>query len=163
MALSTFPTTNKTSNWQTSLEIYTEVEIAAKAEKVWSILTNFNDYINWNPFIVKAEGKIHQGAKITIHVQPPGLKSMVFNPTIIKTEENRTLVWEGKFILPGMFDGEHTYIIEELGNQGVRLIQKETYTGLLIPFLAKKLSKNTRGGFELMNQAIKNLAESQPS
>lgn len=142
------------------MEIYTDIEISSPAEKVWKILTNLNDYSNWNPFLVKAEGTIQKGAKITIHVQPPGLKTMVFNPTIVKKEDNRILAWEGKFILPGIFDGEHTFIIEELGNGSVRLIQKETYVGLAIPFMAKKLNQNTRSGFELMNQAVKKLAES---
>lgn len=160
MKVSTFSQTKQTLNRRDTLEIYTDIEISAKAEKVWKILTNLNDYSNWNPFLVKAEGTIHKGAKITIHVQPPGLKSMVFNPKIVKNEENRTLAWEGKFILPGIFDGEHTFIIEELGSEGVRLIQKETYVGLLIPLMAKKLNQNTRSGFELMNQAVKKLAES---
>lgn len=160
MNTSTFSQPKQTLNRRNTLEIYTDIEISAKAEKVWNILTNLNDYSNWNPFLVKAEGTIQKGAKITIHVQPPGLKSMIFNPTIVKNEENRTLAWEGKFILPGIFDGEHTFIIEELGSKGVRLIQKEIYTGLVIPFMAKKLNQNTRSGFELMNQAVKNLAES---
>lgn len=142
------------------MEIYTDIEIATKAEKVWQILINFNDYSNWNPFLTKVEGKAQAGTKITIHVQAPGLKSMTFNPTIVKVEENRELRWIGKFFLPGVFDGEHIFMIEELESNRVRFIQKECYTGLLIPLMADKLNNNTRSGFELMNQAVKKLAES---
>ncbi len=141
------------------MEIYTEIEIKSKAEKVWEILINLNNYSNWNPFLIQASGDVKEGAKINIHAQPPGLKSMAFSPTIIKSEENRELRWKGKFLIPGLFDGEHIFIIEELGNKGVRLIQKEFYSGLIILLMGKKLGENTRKGFELMNQAVKERAE----
>ena len=143
------------------MEIYTEIGIEAKAEKVWEILIELKDYSTWNPFLIQAEGEVNKGSKINIHAKPPGLKSMAFSPTIIKAEANRELRWKGKFILPGVFDGEHIFIIEKLGSKGVRLIQKEFYSGLLIPLLARKLGDNTRRGFELMNQAVKKRAESQ--
>ena len=125
------------------------------------LLKSLIDYSTWNPFLIQAEGEFKEGAKINIHAKPPGLKSMNFTPTIIKTEQNRELRWKDKFILPGLFDGEHIFIIEELGSKGVRLIQKELYSGWLIPLLVKKLDNNARRGFESMNQAVKKRAESQ--
>ncbi|MBR8838425.1 MAG: SRPBCC domain-containing protein [Stigonema ocellatum SAG 48.90 = DSM 106950] len=142
------------------MEIYTEIEINSASDKVWEILTNLHDYLNWNPFLIKADGEIKEGSKINIVAQPPGLKSMAFSPTIIKAEQNRELRWKGKFILPGIFDGDHIFMIEELGGKGVRFIQKEFYSGLLIPLLGTKLENSTRKGFEFMNQAIKKRAES---
>ena len=88
---------------------------------------------------------------------------MRFSPTIIKAESNRELRWKDKFILPGLLDGEHIFLIEELGSKGVRLIQKELYSGLLIPLLVRKLDNNARRGFESMNQAVKERSESQSS
>ena len=38
-------------------EIKTQITINQTPEKVWSILTNFNDYGRWNPFIVSITGK----------------------------------------------------------------------------------------------------------
>lgn len=32
-------------------EIYTEIEIDAPASIVWSIITDFEDFTRWNPFI----------------------------------------------------------------------------------------------------------------
>jgi hypothetical protein len=141
------------------MEICTEININSTSDKVWNVLTNLNDYSNWNPFLIKADGKVKEGAKINIVAHPPGLKSMAFSPKIVKVEHNRELRWKGKFILPGLFDGEHIFIIEELGGKGVRLIQKEFYSGLLIPLLGTKLEKSTLKGFELMNQAVKTRVE----
>jgi hypothetical protein len=144
------------------MEIYTEIKIESQAETVWKILINLKEYSSWNPFLIQANGDVKEGAKINIHAKPPGLKSMVFNPTIVKAETNRELRWKGRFIVPGLFDGEHIFIIEELGSKGVRLIQKEFYSGLLIPLLSRKLGDNTKKGFELMNQAVKKRAEFKP-
>ncbi len=145
------------------MEIYTEIKIQSNPETVWKILANLKDYSSWNPFLLEANGEVKEGAKISIHAKPPGLKGMTFTPTIVKAQENRELRWKGQFIVPGVFDGEHIFIIEELDSKSIRLIQKEFYSGLLIRFLAKKLGNNTKKGFELMNQAVKERAEVQTS
>jgi len=38
-------------------EIKTSIEISASPETIWKILTNFEDYENWNPFITKISGE----------------------------------------------------------------------------------------------------------
>lgn len=142
------------------LEVYTEINIRSTAETVWQILTTFEDYATWNPFIKKVEGKAQKGNQIEIHIFPPGLKSMRLNPTITELIFCRKLQWQGKFLFPGILDGEHSFIIKELADLSIRLIQKEYYSGLLIPFSKKQLKNNTKQGFNLMNQAIKAKAES---
>ena len=39
-------------------EISTNININATAEKVWSVLTNFSKYSDWNPFIKTIEGEV---------------------------------------------------------------------------------------------------------
>ena len=46
-------------------EIKTEVLINALPEKVWSVLTNVEEYPNWNPFIKWIKGDLEVGNKIT--------------------------------------------------------------------------------------------------
>lgn len=143
------------------MEVYTEICIDSTATTIWNILTDLNNYSSWNPFLTQVAGEAKQGNIIHIHVEPPGLKSMNFSPTIIKKEENRELRWKGKFIIPGIFDGEHIFILEESSERSVRFIHKEIYTGLLVSLMQKQLNNNTKQGFELMNQALKEKAESQ--
>jgi len=33
-------------------------------EKIWSVLTNFKEYNNWNPFMIKIIGDAKLGSKI---------------------------------------------------------------------------------------------------
>jgi hypothetical protein len=43
----------------------------------------------------------------------------------------------------------------------VRFVQRERFTGLLVPFLAHMLDDKTRRGFEEMNRWLKQRAEKQ--
>jgi hypothetical protein len=74
---------------------------------------------------------------------------------VLKAEPNRELRWLGRLLVPGLFDGKHIFIIEPLGAERVCFIQREIFTGMLVPLLSGTLDR----GFEEMNQALKNRAE----
>ena len=63
---------------------------------------------------------------------------------------------------PILFDGEHSFSIESLGEGHVRFIQKEQFGGLLLRLLTTMLDRDTRRGFGEMNQALKMRTESAP-
>ena len=140
-------------------ELCTEIEIQASSERVWQFLADFAHFPQWNPFIRWAKGQAKTGACLEVRIQPSGASGMTFKPIVLKAEPNRELRWLGRFLLPGLFDGEHIFSIEELGVQHVRFIQREIYTGWLVPLMARSLDTDTRRGFEEMNQALKVLAE----
>ena len=62
--------------------------------------------------------------------------------------------------MPGVFDGEHSFTIEPLAENRVRFVQREAFKGLLVPLLARSLETETQRGFEEMNRALKERAES---
>jgi hypothetical protein len=84
---------------------------------------------------------------------------MRFKPKVLKAEPNRELRWLGHLGLPGLFDGEHIFTIEPLDRERVRFVQRERFSGLLVPLLAKSLDTGTHAAFEAMNRAIKEQAE----
>jgi hypothetical protein len=61
--------------------------------------------------------------------------------------------------VPGLFDGEHIFEIEELERDRVLFIQREVFKGLLVPLLARSLDRDTQRGFEEMNRAVREKAE----
>ncbi|HEX9963293.1 MAG TPA: SRPBCC domain-containing protein [Pyrinomonadaceae bacterium] len=142
-------------------ELYTEIEIAAAPEKIWRILTDFENYPNWNPFIRSIKGEIAAGQKLEVFIQPTGAKGMTFKPTILKAERERHLRWRGKFFVSGLFDGEHFFKIEPLGETGAKFVHGENFKGLLVGFLAKTLDTDTLRGFREMNEALKLRAENK--
>ena len=136
----------------------TEIQIKASPEKVWSILTNLDQYTDWNPFIKKAVGKCQVGEKLEVCISPPNGKEMIFKPTVKSVIENSEFSWLGRFLLPGIFDGKHIFTITKNEN-GCLFVQKEEFSGLLVPLMWSSLEKSTREGFELMNNALKQRAE----
>lgn len=83
-------------------EIKTEILIHATPDKVWTILTNFENYPNWNPFIKSVIGEVKVGNKITVRIEPPKEKGMTFKPTVLIYEANKELRWIGRLLFPGL-------------------------------------------------------------
>jgi hypothetical protein len=66
------------------------------------------------------------------------------------------LAWTGSLAIPGLFRGEHEFIIEEQGPNKTIFYQNEKMSGIIIPFFD---FKPEAAGFVLMNEALKKRAE----
>lgn len=139
-------------------KIRTEIIIHATAEKVWRVLTDFENHPGWNPFIKSIKGEKKVGKNITVSLKPPGGGAMTFKPVILRFEPGREFRWKGTLGMKGIFDGEHYFILEKLSDHQIKFIHGEDFSGLLVWVLGKTLQK-TREGFQLMNQALKRECE----
>jgi hypothetical protein len=140
-----------------SRQIRTEIEINASAERVWSVLSNFPEYPNWNPFIGNISGTPEEGQRLEVSFLPSGWFS-TFRPVVLVAQPAREFRWRGSLPIPGLFTGEHHFVIEPLAPGRVRFVHGEDFSGLLLPF-ASGLLDRTRHGFEAMNIALKKRAE----
>lgn len=140
-------------------EIRTEIVINASAQKVWTILTHFENYKSWNPFIKSITGNPVVGKKITARIEPPNAKGMTFTPTVLAFEANKEFRWLGHFLFPGLFEGEHKFELISNENGFTTFVQSEKFKGILVPLFKNMLDTNTLNGFNLMNQKLKELAE----
>jgi len=139
-------------------EIRDEIEIGAPAEAVWKALTDFESFREWNPVISPVVGTASVGAELRVQIRPPGGRAAAFRPKVTVAEADRELRWRGRLWLPGLLDGEHIFEIEPLGSARVKFVQREVFSGLLVPFLAKSIDQ-TQLGFEEMNRALKERVE----
>jgi hypothetical protein len=139
-------------------ELSTHIEIEATPDRVWAILTDFEAYPEWNPFIRSIEGDATPGAKLAARIAPPGGRAMTFKPTVLEATPGRALRWLGHLLAPRIFDGEHSLRIEPLDDSRVRFVQSERFSGVLVPLFGKTLEKTERG-FVAMNEALKRRAE----
>ena len=124
-------------------EIKTEILIYASPGKIWSILTNFDNYPSWNPFIKSIKGEVKVGNKITARIEPPEASGMTFKPKILTLETNKELSWLGHLLFAGLFDGEHKFELIDNGNGTTTFVQSEKFRGILVPLFKKQLSKIT--------------------
>ena len=139
-------------------EIHTEIEIDAAPEEVWRVLTDFDAYPEWNPFVKSVRGEPAVGARLEIFVQVPGGPGRKFRPRVLRAEPARELRWIGTLPVPGLFNGEHIFQLEPSGEGRTRFLHGELLSGLLIPLMGATLEKSERG-YALMNEALKRRVE----
>lgn len=140
-------------------EIHTEINIRASAKKVWELLTDFQNFRLWNPFIREIEGTPSLGTKIKIHLHTSSGKSRTYQPKITKLEPYKELRWFGKSMIPGFFNGERIFVLEPFQDNDTRFIHKEIFTGILVDLVGNRLDKDMYNSFVSMNEALKKRAE----
>src|SRR5690606_9579913 len=106
-------------------QIETEILIEAAPEKVWEVLTDFEKHPDWNPFIKSIKGEKSVGKKLKVSIKPPDGAGMVFNPVVLKYEENKEFRWKGKLGIKGIFDGEHYFILNKAENGNTKFVHGE--------------------------------------
>lgn len=135
-----------------------EIEVNASAAQVWQVLTDFQAYPEWNPFIISAVGEPKKGAKLVNELAgEDGRKGMTFKPTVLVADPGHELRWIGRFGVPGVADGEHYFLIQETGPGRVKLTQGENFTGVLVPFAGSVI--DVQDDFAAMNAALKKRVE----
>ena len=138
--------------------IESDIEINAPISRVWALLTDFAAMPSWNPFIKSISGNLAQGARLSVHIVPPGSSGMHFKPTILTVRPERELRWLGHLFVPGIFDGEHYFLLEPIEKNRTPFAQSEKFSGLLVGLLGGTL-ETTSAGFKAMNTALKQQAE----
>jgi hypothetical protein len=133
--------------------------IKASPKRIWSILTDFEKYPEWNPFIKRITGPLEEGAQWEIIIQPPHQKRMTFHPKVLTIKPEEELRWLGNMGVPGLFDGEHYFTLEQKNQSTTQFVQGEHFGGILAPMIGLVAFDDTHKGFELMNDALKKRAE----
>jgi hypothetical protein len=140
-------------------EIRTEIDIVSTPEELWAILTDFPAHASWNPFIRSIAGQAEKGRRLAVSIQPPGGRAMTFRPTVLVATPNHELRWLGHALVPGIFDGEHYFLMSPSTPGHVRFVQGEKFSGALARLAKASLDGGTKAGFIAMNAALKARAE----
>src|ERR1041384_8235953 len=91
-----------------------KIEIKASGSLVWRALTELEAYPEWNPYFVKAHGEVRPDTKLKLTMRPEGKDPIDFEPRVLEVDEGHRLVWRGRLIMPGVFDGTHCMVIESV-------------------------------------------------
>lgn len=109
--------------------------------------------------MVSLHGKVAIGERIEARLTPPGGKGMTFKPRVLAFTAETELRWLGNLLIPGLFDGEHQFLLEPIGGSRTRFVQREDFTGIFVPLLLRMVGESTKQGFEAMNAALKQTVE----
>lgn len=141
-----------------AIEVRTEID--APAEQVWQMLTDFARYPDWNPLVRQLSGEMVTGRPITVRLALGAGQPMTIKPTLLRFERPTELRWRGSVLFPGIFDGEHSFVVEAIDERRSRLIHSERFSGVLTPVFRWLAAKQTERGFQAMNLALKKRIES---
>jgi hypothetical protein len=140
-----------------------EMDVAAPAERVWTLLTDFGSYPDWNPYILSLETDEQPGSKLTLRiVQTNWKKPLTIRPKLTGFDRRfRELRWEGMVGIPLLFDTLHWIRIERVDDESSRIVQAERFSGLFSSLLPQSGRRATRHAFKLMNKALRERAEAR--
>jgi len=131
------------------------IEIEASPLDVWAVLVDLDRYPEWNPLFREASGRVAVGNRITLKSVPPGGRPMTVRPKIVSAEPGVELRWAAS--LPGLIGGEHTFALSPAGG-GTRVVQSESFRGLLVPFSSNAIAR-AEAGFLSVNEALRKRVE----
>lgn len=135
----------------------TTIVINANKKQVWETLMSFEEYPDWNPFIKQIAWKGKDQLDITI--DPGDKKPMQFKPIVLKNHDQKEFRWIGKLFLKGIFDGEHYFKLQSIGENQTKLIHGENFKGIFSRLILKFIGEDTLSGFNRMNVALKKRTE----
>src|SRR5438046_9286228 len=91
------------------LELRTETEIGGPVDRVWQVLTDFESFPDWNPFIRSVRGKAVEGSRLDVLLGASGTRPMRFRPKVLQVVPNRELRWLGRLVRRRLSDGQHLF------------------------------------------------------
>jgi uncharacterized protein YndB with AHSA1/START domain len=117
-----------------SLTYRVEVNIRAKAERIWKILTDAKDFPRWNSTVTSIEGQIRDGEKITVRI--PGT-DRAFTLKVSDFVANEHMTFTGGFA--PVFSGVRTFALKSRPDGTTDFTMGERFSGLMFPMIKGSL------------------------
>lgn len=130
------------------------INIRAKPEKIWSLLTTAAEFPRWNSTVASIEGEIALGQKIRLRV--PIAPKRVFKLKVSELEPKKRMVWSDG--AAPMFKGVRTFTLLEREDGSVDFAMEEVFSGLMLPMIARALP-DFAPSFERYAADLKSAAE----
>jgi hypothetical protein len=134
--------------------IATAVEIDAPPSRVWDVLVDLAAYPEWNPFIVEAQGIVAAGETLSLRMALPGREPTTVEPRLLVVDPGRELRWRGRILIPGLFDGEHAFVLTPLDDGRTRFDHSERFAGILLPVAKRMIYNATVEQFHALDAAL---------
>ena len=143
-------------------QVYTEIEIHATREQVWSVLTDFEKLSDWSSSFQNliVEGSFETGVKATSYYKSPiPGHELKFEHHLIEVVQGVSFGWSDPLGFAGMTD-HHIFKLETLDNGHTKFVQTDGVTGGASRFLGHLVANNMEGQYRKFNQELKARVES---
>ena len=129
--------------------VHHEIIINATPEQVWEVLTDLKKYPEWNPVMIRAQGTLSEGQKITYTFRQDDSNQYDIPATVKAVKTAQLLNQTGG--MPGVITYDHRYVLDADG-VNTKLTIHEDYRGVYVPFWDPQ---PVQSAYERLNEAIK--------
>ncbi len=135
-------------------------EIDAPAEVVWKVLTDFEAYGDWNPFVVAASCSLEVGAAMDMQVRVLPFMTQRQREWITSIEPGRGFCYAMSKTPGRALRSERCHEIEPIDAERCRYMSRFEIAGPVSSIVQGLLGGQLRRGFTEMSAAIQERAES---
>ncbi|MBF6185274.1 MULTISPECIES: SRPBCC domain-containing protein [Nocardia] len=135
------------------------VYIDAPAATVWEVLTDFDSYGQWNPFVLECATSLVPGEPIDMVVDLGGGKPKRQREYMRSHTPGREFSYTMKPIPLGTLRSLRSHTVTEVSPERTRYESHFELGGWLHPVVAAALGARLRHGFEGMTAAVQRQAE----
>ncbi|MFK7975201.1 MAG: SRPBCC family protein [Halioglobus sp.] len=132
--------------------------INASPDEVWALISDFEGYSQWNPYLTKIEGAFKVGETVSVTLVDANFEGpFVVKPRMFSIESGKSFSWKGQVGIQGVMDTHHVFAISETEDGNTQIHQYEEFRGLIAKTMADKKDRhaNTQHAFAAMHSAIK--------
>ena len=137
----------------------TTFPIAASAETVWAVLTDFRAYPEWNRALPSISGELRPGSTVSLTLGLPGRPSPKVKAQLRDVEPGRRLTWHGNAGADWLFAGDREFLIEPGADGTVLVTHGEDVRGALFPLFRLVMGGAIKRGHDAFNEDLRERAE----
>jgi hypothetical protein len=130
--------------------------IDATPEAIWAVLTDGASWTSWDSAVVRFEGSIALGEKVTVY--PEVNPKRGFPVTVVEFVPAERMTWRGGMPL-GLFAGTRRYILTRQPDGRVLFEMREQYSGPLAGMISRSVP-DLAPSFARFAQGLKDRVES---
>ena len=142
-----------------SVTAYTDIVIAAPADEVWAVLTDFDAMSAWSSTFVGLTGDLVDGGSATARYVVNG-DTLEF-PRTISWQAGRSFGWSDEVsFAPGIVD-DHRFVIESTDGTNTLFVQVDTFSGSNDESAPIDVANDLIGGYATFNRELEAEVESR--
>ena len=141
-----------------SFRIEHRIGVAAPAEVIWGVITDFPRWGDWNPIYPKVEARLAIGSPVAFELHLPKRPVRYLQGKIVEWVPNTQLIWTLS-LFGGLVRTTRYFEVEQLAGENCILSNGEIFEGLGAGLLSKPDRAVLRRAFELVNEAVKGRVE----
>lgn len=135
------------------------VDIDAPPEVVWQVLTEFDAYEDWNPWIIEAEGGAEVGDEVVVTSRLNN-ETRVVDHEVIEVAEPVWFCWKDLGWFTAFAEGERCRSLTPTFDGGTTLQVDLVVTGSMIDLVELQYGDAMRAGMDAEAEALADRAES---